>query len=111
MKELMLSAVTVLSISFAGIAAHAAGDTAKKSRPSREAEHAAAEACRTENKLALPEPGGEPPTEEQRLAMDACMKKKGFEMRPPHHGLHGPRGHHGPPPPPPPGEKEVDAAE
>ncbi len=55
-----------------------------------EALHQAFRACAEQLGLPAPEPGQRPqrPSQEQRTAMDACLKEKGFDKppRPPHHG-------------------------
>lgn len=84
MKDLILSAITTLSISFASFAAQGA-DAADTAKLTREEVHATIEACRTENNLTRPEPG-QRPSDADRALMDTCLKAKGVDitqLRPP----------------------------
>lgn len=90
--SLMVTAVLALSTM-----AHAVAST----EGSQDARRAAFDECAVAAGLSRPEPGQRPtaPTDEQRKAMDACLKEKGFE---PPTRMGGGGG--GRPPGPPPGE-------
>lgn len=71
------------------------------SRPSREAIRAALAECASAAGMEKPAEGQRPvaPTEEQRTAMDACMKAKGIQPPPKFGGGNGGGGPRGPKPP------------
>ncbi|MFM6930354.1 MAG: hypothetical protein ACKOX6_17955 [Bdellovibrio sp.] len=86
MSLMVLSVITFHSASWV----HAEED----SRPSREAMRAAFAACASTAGMEKPEAGQRPvaPTDEQKTAMDACLKSKGIQPPPKFGGGGGPRG-------------------